>query len=82
MQRDKNNMQNIEREKRHKRYTMFSVPETPANSPVDMALNNSNLEKKLSVSTILKDLELAYLDPIFIREEVSSVCEENVALIS
>lgn len=61
------------RDKRHKRYTMFSVPActpVPVNSQMPH-LNNSNLEKNISVSSILKDLDLAYMDPIFVSEEVS-----------
>jgi hypothetical protein len=41
---------------------------TPFNSPMNP--NNSNLEKTLSVATILKDLKLFKYMGIFIREEV------------
>jgi hypothetical protein len=49
---------------------MFSIPKTPINSP---SQNNSNLEKTMSVSVILKELNMQEYGPIFAKEEVSFI---------
>lgn len=49
-------------ENKKRRHTCFIIKES-----------NPNLETKLSVQTILKDLNLGHLNPIFEREEVITV---------
>lgn len=43
----------------------------PISQLTDVASNvNVNLEKRLCVATVLKELELSQLEPLFVEEEV------------
>lgn len=68
---DTSKLDNALRDKRQGEYRKSLTPAmTPFNSPMPKH-NNSNLEKTMTVATILKDLDLAYMQPIFVNEEVS-----------